>query len=46
LGKALHGEKGEFWSYRVGSYRIIALIDDRKLVVVVVSIGHRRQVYR
>ena len=46
LGKALHGDKGEFWSYRVGDYRIIALLEDRRLVVVVVSVGHRRDVYR
>ncbi|MGH6896539.1 MAG: type II toxin-antitoxin system RelE family toxin [Geminicoccaceae bacterium] len=45
-GKALHGEKGEFWSYRVGNYRIISLIEDRRLVIVVVSVGHRRHVYR
>lgn len=46
LGKPLHGDKGEFWSYRVGSYRIIALIEDNRLVVVIVSVGHRRDVYR
>jgi mRNA interferase RelE/StbE len=46
LGKALRGEKGEFWSYRVGNYRITTLIEDKRLVVVVVSIGHRREVYR
>ena len=46
LGKALHGDKAELWSYRVGDYRIICLIEDRRLVVVVVSIGDRRKVYR
>jgi mRNA interferase RelE/StbE len=46
LGKALRGEKCEFWSYRVGNYRITTLIEDKRLVVVVVSIGHRREVYR
>lgn len=46
LGKALRGDKGEFWSYRVGDYRIIALIEDKRLVVVVISFGHRRDVYR
>jgi mRNA-degrading endonuclease RelE of RelBE toxin-antitoxin system len=30
----------------VGKYRIIVLIDDERLVVVVVSIGHHRDVYR
>jgi mRNA interferase RelE/StbE len=46
LGKPLRGEKDELWSYRVGDYRIISVIEDKKLVVVVVSVGHRREVYR
>jgi mRNA interferase RelE/StbE len=46
LGKALRGDQGEFWSYRVGDYRIIAWLEDRRLVIVVVSFGHRRDVYR
>ncbi|MGH6917497.1 MAG: type II toxin-antitoxin system RelE family toxin [Geminicoccaceae bacterium] len=46
LGKALRGDKGELWSYRVGDYRIIALIEDRRLVIVIVSVGHRREVHR
>jgi mRNA interferase RelE/StbE len=36
---------GEFWSYRVGDYRIIALIEDNRLVIVVISVGHRRAIY-
>jgi mRNA interferase RelE/StbE len=46
LGKPLHGDKGELWSYRVGDYRIICMIQDQRLVVVVVSVGQRREVYR
>ena len=46
FGKALRGDKGELWSYRVGDYRIICLLEDERLVVVVVSVGHRREVYR
>jgi len=34
------------WRVRVGDYRIIYEIHDRELVVVVVTIGHRRDVYR
>ena len=34
------------WRVRVGDYRIIYEIHDRELVVVVVTIGHRREVYR
>jgi mRNA interferase RelE/StbE len=46
LGKALQGEKRDLWAYRVGSYRIVCLIEEQCLVVVVVSVGHRREVYR
>ncbi len=47
LGEALRGDAlGEFWKYRLGDYRIVARIMDRRLVVIVVRIGHRREVYR
>jgi mRNA interferase RelE/StbE len=47
LGQALQGSKfGEYWRYRVGDYRIICEIQDKKLVVLVLRIGHRREVYR
>ncbi|OAE48537.1 type II toxin-antitoxin system RelE family toxin [Agrobacterium tumefaciens] len=46
-GAALQGsELGNFWRYRVGDYRIICDIQDQKLVVLVVEIGHRREIYR
>lgn len=37
---------GPFWRYRVGDYRIIASIEDEALRVLVVRVGHRREVYR
>jgi mRNA interferase RelE/StbE len=43
-GKALSGDKRDLWSYRVGDYRIICDIQDREVVVLVVRIGHRRDV--
>lgn len=47
IGKTLHGSRlGEFWRYRVGDYRIICKIEDDYLVVLVLRIGHRREVYR
>jgi mRNA interferase RelE/StbE len=47
LGKALQGsELGEFWRYRVGDYRIICGIEDERLVVIVVRVGHRKDIYR
>ncbi len=45
-GKALSGSLGELWRYRVGDYRIICEIQDEKLTVLVVRVGHRREVYR
>lgn len=47
LGEALKGsELGELWKYRVGDYRIISGIEDKKLTIYVVRIGNRREVYR
>jgi mRNA interferase RelE/StbE len=47
LGKALTGsDLGQFWCYRVGDYRIVCDIQDAALVVLVVEVGHRREVYR
>jgi mRNA interferase RelE/StbE len=47
LGKPLTGPQlGEFWRYRVGDYRIICDIEDHALVVLVIEIGNRRDIYR
>ncbi len=47
IGEALKGSKlNEFWKYRVGDYRIIANIEDGALQILIVRIGHRREVYR
>ncbi|MGI8646396.1 MAG: type II toxin-antitoxin system RelE family toxin [Nocardioides sp.] len=37
--------ESNLWRYRVGDYRILALIEDERLVVLVVELGHRREVY-
>jgi mRNA interferase RelE/StbE len=44
LGKPLRGER--LWRYRVGDYRILCRIEDAVLIVLVVEVGHRREVYR
>ncbi len=44
LGKKLISE--DFWRYRVGDYRILATIDDQQILVLVVDVAHRREVYR
>lgn len=47
IGEALKGSRlGEFWKYRVGDYRIIAKIEDGQLLILIVRIGNRREVYR
>ena len=45
-GKALTGPYSGLWRYRVGDYRIVCRIEDARLVVLVVKIGHRRHVYQ
>jgi mRNA interferase RelE/StbE len=37
---------GELWRVRVGDYRIVYRIEDERLVVLIIRIGHRREVYR
>jgi mRNA interferase RelE/StbE len=46
LGGALTGDLKGLWRYRVGDYRIVAAIEDDRFVVLVVAVGHRREVYR
>ena len=45
-GKPLAGDKKGYWRYRVGDYRIIAEIQDNALKIIIISAGHRRDVYR
>ncbi|MFZ0632759.1 MAG: type II toxin-antitoxin system RelE/ParE family toxin [Acidobacteriaceae bacterium] len=47
IGQTLQGSTlGSFWRYRVGDYRIICDLQDERLLVLVLRIGHRREVYR
>ncbi len=45
-GKALTANLSGLWRYRVGDYRVICLIEDDRLVVLVVGLSHRSDVYR
>jgi len=45
-GKALKGDHSGLWRYRVGDYRVICEIYDEKISVLVVRVGHRKEVYR
>ena len=47
LGAALQGaELGNYWKYRVGDYRVIAKINDDKLIILILKMGNRKEVYR
>jgi mRNA interferase RelE/StbE len=46
LGKPMRGQPEGRWRYRVGDYRLICQIKDDRLLVLVLTIGHRREVYR
>ena len=47
IGEALAGARhGNYWKYRVGDWRIICDIQDKKVIVRVLRIGNRREVYR
>ena len=46
LGKALKGPLGDLWCYRVGDFRILCDLQDEVLIVLVLQIGNRREVYR
>lgn len=44
-GKALVGNLGGRWRYRVGDYRLVCEIDDDKILITILKIGHRREIY-
>ncbi len=44
-GKALTANRVGQWRYRVGDYRIIAKIQDGRLIILIIAIGHRREIY-
>jgi len=47
IGEAMQGSVlGDFWGYRVGDYRLICTIDDERIVVLLLRVGHRREIYR
>lgn len=46
-GKNLVGPKlGSYWRYRVGDVRVICHINDGQLLILVIDVGHRKEVYR
>ena len=47
IGEALSGAKlGQYWKYRVGDWRIVCDIQDQRIVVRVLRVGNRKEIYR
>jgi mRNA interferase RelE/StbE len=47
IGGPLRGEVlGRFWKYRVGDYRLVCDIKDKIIKIIIINIGHRKEVYR
>ncbi len=44
-GKALTANHKGKWRYRIGDYRILALIEDEKILITIIDLGHRRDIY-
>jgi mRNA interferase RelE/StbE len=45
-GKSLSGPLGELWRYRIGDYRVICEIQNNIMRILVIEVGHRKQVYK
>lgn len=45
-GKPLTGNHSGEWRYRIGDYRAIAQIEDERIIILIMTIRHRREVYR
>ncbi len=45
-GKLLRGKKSELWRYRVGDYRIVCKIENKNVTILILLIGHRRDIYK
>lgn len=44
--RALTGDHAGYWRWRIGDYRVVARIEDDRVVIIVVRVAHRREVYR
>ena len=45
FGRSLGGQLGGLWRYRVGDYRLVCEVANDRLVVLVLAVGHRKDVY-
>ena len=46
VGARLQGAMSGLWKYRVGDYRLICALEHDRLVVLVLRVGHRREIYK
>lgn len=45
-GKALIGDMKGLWRYRIANYRLITKIEDDDLIIIILTFGHRKDIYR
>ena len=45
-GRGLTANRSGQWRYRIGEYRLICLIEDDRLVILALSVGHRSDIYK
>ena len=46
FGKGLTANRKGEWRYRIGDYRLVADIQDAKIIILILNIGHRRDIYK
>ena len=44
-GKGLTANRSGQWRYRIGDYRLICQIEDNKMIILALSVGHRKEIY-
>ncbi|WP_425250329.1 type II toxin-antitoxin system RelE family toxin [Fusobacterium animalis] len=44
-GKGLTSNRSGQWRYRIGDYRLICIIEDEELIILALTVGHRRNIY-
>ena len=45
-GKSLQGNFSGLWRYRVGDFRLLCRIEDGELIILVIEVGHRKEIYK
>lgn len=45
-GKELTANRSGQWRYRIGDYRVLAEIQDGKILILILDIGHRKNIYQ